>query len=52
MPDGPLCSNDSRFSLIAKTRLDSPTFLLCGVVFLAGPTWYMLNTLTDSVSRT
>ncbi len=24
-------------------------FLLCGVVFLAGPTWYMLNTLTDSL---
>ncbi|MDH5305818.1 MAG: BCCT family transporter [Myxococcales bacterium] len=23
-------------------------FVLCGVTFLAGPTWYMLNTLTDS----
>jgi len=24
-------------------------FVLCGVTFLAGPTWYMLNTLTDSL---
>ena len=24
-------------------------FILCGVVFLVGPTWYMLNTLTDSI---
>jgi len=24
-------------------------FVLCGVVFLVGPTWYMLDTLTDSV---
>ncbi|MEE9292886.1 MAG: BCCT family transporter, partial [Acidobacteriota bacterium] len=24
-------------------------FILCGIVFLAGPTWYMLNTLTDSI---
>jgi len=23
--------------------------VLCGVVFLTGPTWYMLNTLTDSI---
>jgi BCCT family betaine/carnitine transporter len=23
--------------------------VLCGVTFLAGPTWYMLNTLTDSI---
>jgi BCCT family betaine/carnitine transporter len=24
-------------------------FVLCGVVFLVGPTWFMLNTLTDSI---
>jgi len=24
-------------------------FLLCGVAFLVGPTWYMLNSLTDSL---
>jgi len=24
-------------------------FVLCGVVFLVGPTWFMLNTLTDSL---
>jgi BCCT family betaine/carnitine transporter len=24
-------------------------FVLCGLAFLAGPTWYMLNTLTDSI---
>jgi BCCT family betaine/carnitine transporter len=24
-------------------------FVLCAVTFLAGPTWYMLNTLTDSL---
>ncbi|HEY5657033.1 MAG TPA: BCCT family transporter [Myxococcota bacterium] len=24
-------------------------FVLCGVTFLAGPTWYMLDTLTDSI---
>jgi BCCT family betaine/carnitine transporter len=24
-------------------------FVLCGIVFLVGPTWYMLNTLTDSM---
>ncbi len=24
-------------------------FVLCGIVFLAGPTWFMLNTLTDSM---
>ncbi len=24
-------------------------FVLCGIVFLVGPTWYMLNALTDSI---
>jgi BCCT family betaine/carnitine transporter len=24
-------------------------FILCGIVFLVGPTWYMLNTWTDSM---